>query len=30
MWEKKIVASGSCLQGKDEELVRQILAHVES
>ena len=30
VWEKKIVASGSCLQGREEELVKHILSRIES
>ena len=29
VWEKKIVAAGSCLQGQEEELTKQILACLE-
>ena len=29
-WEKKIIAAGSCLQGQDEELTKQVLSCIEA
>ena len=29
-WEKKIIAAGSCLQGQDEELTKQVLSCLEA
>ena len=29
-WEKKIIAAGSCLQGQDEALTKQVLSCLEA